>query len=397
MSAVHVHTCCFIPPQIEDKLLEFYGERQSVHAFRDKFVMQEACIQRIRGIRHMRGTAVPMSFAALSRTIPESPIEIWDATKGEPGKLVISRTSGSFDPDVQATTCYANMKNTDEFSRCILARNPVSNATRLMKTYIHHTGAYNNAYWNPSTESVYFGEVDPEFFRPFVENHDVESHEFGHAITEYTANLRYKDQSGSLNESMSDVFAIIGKHFLSREQADSPTANWLIGDGLIVNDRKKGALRSMQDPGSAYDHPILGKDSQPRHMRDYLVTTEDNGGVHTNSGIPNHAFYLAASRMGGYSWEKAGLIWHRALLQSQPADDFSKFAGRTIQVSKDLKYAEEIQNIVSRAWHDVGIDLREITKTKSNTTDALWALGILIGWPAIWGISGYYIGRASKE
>ena len=48
----------------------------------------------------------------------------------------------------------------------------------------------------------------------------------------------------------------------------------------------------MKEPGTAYDDPILGKDPQPAHMRDYVVTLEDNGGVHINSGIPNHAFFL---------------------------------------------------------------------------------------------------------
>ena len=63
----------------------------------------------------------------------------------------------------------------------------------------------------------------------------------------------------------------------------------------------------MKAPGTAYDDPRLGgKDPQPAHMGDYVDTTDDNGGVHINSGIPNHAFYLAATALGGHSWEKAG-------------------------------------------------------------------------------------------
>jgi len=73
------------------------------------------------------------------------------------------------------------------------------------------------------------------------------------------------------------------------------------------------AIRSMKAPGTAYDDPVLGKDPQPGHMRDYVHTVEDNGGVHINSGIPNRAFYEAAVRLGGYACEKAGLIWYKTL------------------------------------------------------------------------------------
>ena len=68
----------------------------------------------------------------------------------------------------------------------------------------------------------------------------------------------------------------------------------------------------MKAPGTAYDDPRLGKDPQPAHMDDYVETTEDNGGVHINSGIPNHAFYLAATALGGrgLGGRRAGLVRH---------------------------------------------------------------------------------------
>ena len=59
----------------------------------------------------------------------------------------------------------------------------------------------------------------------------------------------------------------------------------------------------MKAPGTAYDDPLVGKDPQPAHMDDYVETIRDNGGVHINSGIPNRAFYLAATEIGGYAWE----------------------------------------------------------------------------------------------
>ena len=90
-------------------------------------------------------------------------------------------------------------------------------------------------------------------------------------------------------------------------------ADWLIGAGLFTKKIKGIALRSMKEPGTAYDDPTIGKDPQPGHMKNYVKTTSDNGGVHINSGIPNHAFYLAAEEIGGYAWEKAGKIWYVTL------------------------------------------------------------------------------------
>jgi Zn-dependent metalloprotease len=66
----------------------------------------------------------------------------------------------------------------------------------------------------------------------------------------------------------------------------------------------------MAAPGTAYDDPILGRDPQPSHMRDYVHTVEDNGGVHINSGILNHAFYRAATAIGGKTWHVLGKIWY---------------------------------------------------------------------------------------
>ncbi|MDS8606902.1 M4 family metallopeptidase, partial [Streptococcus pneumoniae] len=82
----------------------------------------------------------------------------------------------------------------------------------------------------------------------------------------------------------------------------------------IFTDAVQGsALRSMIAPGTAYDDDELGKDPQPDHMSGFVRTTEDNGGVHINSGIPNRAFALFAIDLGGNAWETAGTVWYRAL------------------------------------------------------------------------------------
>ncbi len=134
------------------------------------------------------------------------------------------------------------------------------------------------------------------------------AHELAHGLIESEAALVYFNRSGALNESVSDVFGVLTKqHALGQTAAE---ADWLVGAELLTDKVNGVALRSMANPGTAYDDPLLGRDPQPAHMRDYIETRQDNGGVHLNSGIPNRAFYLAATALGGYAWEQAGRIWY---------------------------------------------------------------------------------------
>jgi Zn-dependent metalloprotease len=117
-------------------------------------------------------------------------------------------------------------------------------------------------------------------------------------------------------------------------------------------------VRSLALPGSAYDDPILGRDPQPSHMDDYVETDEDNGGVHINSGIPNHAFYLAAMAIGGQTWRVLGRIWFAALIDRlKPEADFADFARATIDIAGELYgRRSRVQRSVVGAWADVGLN-----------------------------------------
>ena len=180
---------------------------------------------------------------------------------------------------------------------------------------MHYGRGYDNAFWD-GTQMV-FGDGDGTVFNRFTIAVDVIGHELTHGVTEHTAALVYQGQSGALNESISDVFGSLVKQQALGQ--DAAAADWLIGAGLFTAQVKGVALRSMKAPGTAYDDPQLGKDPQPATMADYVETTDDNGGVHLNSGIPNHAFYLAATAIGGHAWEvrRAGLV-RRA--HRRPAD-----------------------------------------------------------------------------
>jgi Zn-dependent metalloprotease len=129
---------------------------------------------------------------------------------------------------------------------------------------------------------------------------------------------------------------------------------------LLAKGIKGVALRSMKAPGTAYDDARLGgKDPQPATMAGYVDTDDDDGGVHINSGIPNRAFFLVATALGGSSWDRAGKIWYAALADPalKSTATFTQFATRTSAQAKAL-YGADVQKTVKAAWKQVGITAR---------------------------------------
>jgi Zn-dependent metalloprotease len=202
-------------------------------------------------------------------------------------------------------------------------------------------------------------DLPPEqrLFNRFTISLDVIGHELTHGVTQNEANLAYWDQSGALNESMSDVFGSLVKQYLRNQTAAE--ADWIIGEGLLTANVNGVGIRSMKAPGTAYDDPLLGKDPQPGHMKDYVNTIEDNGGVHINSGIPNHAFYVACMEMGGYAWEKLGRIWYKTLTEKLEArSNFQNAADLTYAAAGELFGVGSLeQQAVTKGWSEVGITI----------------------------------------
>lgn len=239
------------------------------------------------------------------------------------------------------------------------------NGLRLDST-VHYQQDYDNAFWDG--RQMVYGDGDGTLFKRFTIAIDVIGHELTHGVTQYTSNLNYSNQPGALNESFSDVFGSLVKQRQKNQMASA--ADWLIGEGLFTAGVKGAALRSMKEPGTAYDDPVLGKDPQPGHMRDYVQTSEDNGGVHINSGIPNHAFYLMAVAMGGFAWEKAGRIWYVAARDRFSSNtDFQAAASLTYQVAGDLYGSgSQEQQAVGYGWDGVGIAIGAQAPSPTPTT-----------------------------
>ncbi|HVV47725.1 MAG TPA: M4 family metallopeptidase, partial [Bryobacteraceae bacterium] len=230
----------------------------------------------------------------------------------------------------------------------------IDNAGLPLDATVHFGKKYDNAFWNG--QQMVFGDGDGVLFTRFTISLDVIGHELTHGVTGSEVNLTYQGQPGALNESVSDVFGSLVKQYKLKQTAAQ--ADWLIGAGLLAKTVNGVALRSMKAPGTAYDDPVLGKDSQPANMSGYVHTSQDNGGVHTNSGIPNHAFYLAATAIGGNAWEKAGQIWYDTICDktlSQSAT-FSRFAGRTIaHATQRYGSSSNERKAVADAWRQVGV------------------------------------------
>jgi Zn-dependent metalloprotease len=219
---------------------------------------------------------------------------------------------------------------------------------------VHYGSQYDNAFWDG--ERMVFGDGDGEVFRRFTLSLSVIGHELSHGVTQYASPLEYSGQSGALNESISDVFgALVEQH--SRQQT-ATEASWLIGEELFTDMVQGAALRSMKAPGTAYNDDILGVDPQPGHMRDFVETREDNGGVHINSGIPNRAFFLVADALGGYAWQGAGQIWYDTITAGglSPRAAFVDFARATAEAARARFGTGSPEAVaVEWAWAEVGV------------------------------------------
>jgi hypothetical protein len=280
---------------------------------------------------------------------------IHDAHNGTtlPGDVV--RKEGDDPSDDEAVNqAYDGLGDTWTFYDEAFDRDSIDGAGLPLVATVHYDRNYDNAFWNGS--QMVFGDGDGTVFVGFTSSVDVIGHELTHGVTENTAGLTYQGQSGALNESVSDVFGSLVKQHTLGQTADQ--ADWLIGADLLAPGVQGVALRSMKAPGTAYDDPRLGKDPQPADMSGYVETSDDNGGVHVNSGIPNHAFYLVATALGGNAWEAPGRIWYDVLTGSsiRPDCDFATFARLTVEAAvARFGDGSAEATAVADAWRTVGV------------------------------------------
>lgn len=286
--------------------------------------------------------------------------EIFDcgSTDKLPGKLI--RTEGSAPTkDRQINNCYTALGTTYDFYKTVFGRNSLDNAGLPLHGCVHYKPfnekfGFDNAFWD-GTQMV-FGDGDGIAFDYFTDSLDVCAHELSHGFVENSSPLTYKGESGALNESMADVFACMVEHWFKNQTAAE--ANWLIGETIFTVSFRGDGLRTFTAYKAFADDENLGTDPQPKHMKDFYKGSDDDGGVHINSGIPNHAFYLAAMAIGGHSWEKVGKVWYQTMVSGKIPQDctFVKFAETTVEVAGEVFPADpSVGAAVKKAWEDVGV------------------------------------------
>ena len=351
-----------IPPYLLAHLADSAGDRFPRAAQAARHALRNDEPVRLARAAHPRypdfGEGVPPTALAREPRGPQR--TVYDARNAEelPGFRVRAEGEPEVVEDHAANEAYDGLGQTYAMFAEAFGRASIDDRELPLHATVHYGQEYDNAFWDG--ERMVFGDGDGEIFTRFTASISVIGHELGHGVTQTTANLEYQGQPGALNESMSDVFgALVEQH--SRGQ-DAAAASWLVGAELFTDAVEGVALRSMKEPGTAYDDDLLGKDPQPGHMDDFVWTTEDYGGVHINSGIPNRAFVLAATAIGGFAWEAPGRIWYETLTGGSltPTTDFRTFAAATLATATSLFAAESPERAaVAHAWAAVGAPVAE--------------------------------------
>lgn len=230
----------------------------------------------------------------------------------------------------------------------------------LVTSRVHFGNNYNNAFWYQNMMT--YGDGNGTTFSPLT-TLDIAGHEMTHGVTQYSANLTYANESGALNESMSDVFGAMVELYARGGAATSDT--WKIGEQAYTPGTAGDALRYMNNPHLASNGGYTA-DDDPDHYSERYTGTADSGGVHINSGIPNHAFYLMAAggthhlsgvSVTGIGTTDAARIWYRSLtVYMTSGTNFSGARTAMLNAATDLFGSSSAQyNTVATGWCAVGV------------------------------------------
>jgi Zn-dependent metalloprotease len=334
--------CLVVPPHILSKLAQDPAKSKSaMHTL--------ALSGRLAGRRE-----VASLFRLPTQALNQETRLVYDAQHSErlPGRLAWREgMPESADEQVREAAGYADA--TYQFYAKVFKRLSIDDRGLRLLSTVRYSHDFDNAFWDGN--QMVYGEGDATVFLRFTKCLDVIGHELTHGVTQYTAGMEYYGQPGALNESVSDVFGSMVKQYHLQQTAD--TADWLIGAELLAPGVKGRAIRDLLNPGTAYDDVRLGTDPQPADMNGFVVTHEDNGGVHINSSIPSRAFAVAAKEAGGFSWNGPGLVWYRVLttLQGRNAD-FKTWALATLSAARQIFGATHaVTTAVESGWTAVKV------------------------------------------
>lgn len=347
---------CFVPPQINDQLA-----KDSNPEIRDAALETAKLSAEARMMRHM--TQMMPQLAAVPSAAGNKYRLVYDMRGSSnmlalPGTLV-REEGGPPSNDLAADEAYDYAGVTYDFYKTVLSRNSLDGNGMQLISSVHFGHRLQNAFWNGF--QMAYGDGDGQVFLRFTKSLDVVAHELTHGVVTYTANLVYQGESGALNESFADVMSALVTQWHNKQDVNA--ADWLMGDELM-GPALGGTARAFRvfDGGKAYEnHPVLGTDRQPKHMRDLYTGTDDRGGVHINSGIPNHAFYRVAKALGGNAWDRAGKIWYETLLSLRSTSTLRQCAATCLEVTRRLYGTGSVEEqAVVDGWQAVGLLQAEV-------------------------------------
>ena len=303
----HRHSLhCILPPYI----LENLSQSESAK------VRNEAidAIAKSAEARAVRATLalMPMMAAVPSPNAKKHRL-VYDVKNGGfsslPGTLV-REEGGKASKDPAVNEAYNHAGYTYDFYSKVFDRNSLDDRGMSLISSVHMGRKLNNAFW--TGEQMAYGDGDGSIFIRFTKSLDVVGHELSHGVVTHTCNLDYEDESGALNEHFADVFGSLVKQWKKKQTVKQ--ADWLIGSDIMGPGTTAKSLRTFTADKAYANDPLLGTDPQPKHLKDMYHGSQDHGGVHINSGIPNHAFYLLATvaRRQGVGEARAYLVRHRA-------------------------------------------------------------------------------------
>jgi Zn-dependent metalloprotease len=338
---------CILPPGLLNKLSQADDADLRATALSTLAVDLRFRVARAEAAARGRGReAQPITFARIGGAAQRTIYDQQHGTSQTPGKAVRAEGQPATE-DTAVNQAYDGLGNTYDYYWSLFQRDSIDRQGMPLLGLVHYGTDYDNAFWD-NAGHMFFGDGDGKLLTQTTAGIDVIGHELTHGVTQHEANLVYSGQSGALNESISDVFGIQVKQMALGQTAE--TSDWLIGAD-IVGPELQSALRSMKAPGTANPH-----DDQPSDMDGYV----DGGDVHTNSGIPNHAFYVAATTLGGNAWDAAGPIWYGALCDPHlsSAAAFGEFAALTLSQAQ-LTYGttSKEQDAVRAGWDATKVPL----------------------------------------
>jgi Zn-dependent metalloprotease len=337
--------CCFVPDYVFEQVITD-GTREE----KEKAIHMLKISERLRSQRHFITAIEPKRFGvaghAGKRRIVYDMHNIGDDNllPGDPVRYEDSKDTGNSDVD----KCFNHTGSVYDFYNQIFSRNSIDGEGMVLYSSVHFDEDLDNAFWN-GRQMTYGDGGGGSMKAGRLTDLIVVAHELTHGVTQYEANLAYSGQPGGLNESMSDVFAIMCDQWVNKETVND--SHWLIGKDIMV---RGDALRNMKNPGTA--HP---GDRQVSHVRDY----REGMGPHQSSGIPNKAFYTASMKVGGNSYESIGMIWYMALKDRLSRySQFQDAANHTYSIAGEFfGEGSKEQEAVASGWSEVGVEARKPT------------------------------------